>query len=97
MSQLLHDFNFVQRSAASHILNSMGQCCKRFSHCLLLRQALQVEFFGDGVVEAWRGSQHGELSVRCHEGPAIFKGHFGPDYETHAWGIAGIGFVPGAI
>ena len=56
-------------------------------------QALQLEFFGDSIVEAWRGSQHGQPSVRCQEGPAIFKAHFGPEYEAHAWGIAGIGFV----
>ena len=74
----------------------MKVCCKHFSRCLLFWQALQLTFFGDGIVEAWRGSQHGQPSVRCQEGPAIFKAHFGPEYQTHAWGIAGIGFVSSA-
>ena len=60
------------------------------SHTLLLFwQALQLDFYGDGVVEAWRGTQHGEPSVRCQDGPAILEAHFGPEYESHVWGIAG--------
>ena len=52
-------------------------------------QAIQLEFYGDALVEAWRGTQHGRAHVRCEEGPEIFRSHFGRDFDSHAWGVAG--------
>ena len=52
-------------------------------------QALQLDFYGDALVEAWRGTQHGEANVRCQDAPDIFKAHFGNDFDSHAWGMAG--------
>lgn len=56
--------------------------------CLVL-QALQLDFYGDAVVEAWRGTQHGEPHSRCQDAPDIFDAHFGRDFESHVWGVAG--------
>ncbi len=56
--------------------------------CLFL-QALQLDFYGDAVVEAWRGTQHGEPHSRCQDAPDIFNAHFGREFESHAWGVAG--------
>lgn len=50
--------------------------------------AVQLDFYGDAAVEAWRGTQHGEAHVRCQDGPEIFLNHFGRDFESHAWGLA---------
>ncbi len=55
----------------------------------LLLQALQLDFYGDAVVEAWRGTQHGEPHARCLDAPDIFNAHFGKEFESHAWGVAG--------
>ncbi|DBB18845.1 TPA: hypothetical protein ACH3X3_000434 [Trebouxia sp. C0006] len=51
--------------------------------------ALQLDFYGDAVVEAWRGTQHGEPHARCLDAPDIFNAHFGKEFESHAWGVAG--------
>ncbi|DBA80381.1 hypothetical protein WJX79_002842 [Trebouxia sp. C0005] len=51
--------------------------------------ALQLDFYGDAVVEAWRGTQHGEPHSRCQDAPDIFDAHFGRDFESHVWGVAG--------
>ena len=61
-----------------------------FKHCIcLFLQALQLDFYGDAVVEAWRGTQHGEPHSRCQDAPDIFDAHFGREFESHAWGVAG--------
>ena len=59
------------------------------TNSMYFRQALQLNFYGDGIVEGWRGTQHSQPSVRCQEGPDMFKAHFGSEFDSHAWGVAG--------
>lgn len=77
--------------ARSDVLGWMDQHQLYINEAVLASQssALQLDFYGDGVVEAWRGTQHGQPTVRCQEGPAIFQAYLGSEYESHAWGVAG--------
>ncbi len=60
-----------------------------FCNIILFLQALQLDFYGDAIVEAWRGTQHGEPHARCQDAPDIFDAHFGKEFDSHAWGVAG--------
>ena len=55
-------------------------------------QEPQLAFYGDALVETWRGTQHGAECPRCKDAASVFDAHFGHDYNRHSWGIAGMGF-----
>lgn len=52
-------------------------------------QEPQLSFYGDAMVEAWRGTQHGSGCPRCQGAVEVFDTHFGQKYNSHAWGLAG--------
>lgn len=55
----------------------------------MLVQESQLAFYGDAIVESWRGTQHGADCPKCAEAAAVFDTHFGQQYSSHAWGVAG--------
>lgn len=52
-------------------------------------QELQLNFYGDATVEAWRGTQHGDICPGCAGAAEAFQAHFGQKFNSHAWGLAG--------
>lgn len=52
-------------------------------------QGLQIVFYGDDVVESWRGSSAGKACPACSGVPTIWGQHFGGVYRAQSYGIAG--------
>lgn len=52
-------------------------------------QGLQIVFYGDDVVESWRGSSAGKACPACSGIPTVWGQHFGSVYRAQSYGIAG--------
>lgn len=46
-------------------------------------------FYGDDMIESWRGSAGGADSAACAGIPEMWKTHFGDRFRAQAYGIAG--------
>ena len=55
-----------------------------------------MDFYGDAMVEAWRGTQHGEPHSRCLDAPDIFDAHFGKEFANGLAGSAA-SLVPASV
>lgn len=53
-------------------------------------QGLQVVWYGDDLVESWRGSSAGGPCPACDGVPSMWGKHFGSLYRAQAYGIAGV-------
>jgi hypothetical protein len=75
-------------------LNRRARCRGCCAHKALtpsggrLGQALQLVFYGDSIVESWRGTAHGAGCGRCRGIPEVWDRHFGIPYRAAAFGIA---------
>eukprot|EP00208_Stichococcus_sp_RCC1054_P005884 CAMPEP_0206144262 /NCGR_PEP_ID=MMETSP1473-20131121/23537_1 /ASSEMBLY_ACC=CAM_ASM_001109 /TAXON_ID=1461547 /ORGANISM="Stichococcus sp, Strain RCC1054" /LENGTH=435 /DNA_ID=CAMNT_0053540033 /DNA_START=219 /DNA_END=1526 /DNA_ORIENTATION=- len=52
-------------------------------------KGLQVVWYGDDLVESWRGSSAGGPCPACDGVPSMWGKHFGSLYRAQAYGIAG--------
>ena len=54
-------------------------------------QGFELVFYGDSIMETWRGTDLGKPCKRggCKEAPAIFQRHFGDLWRTGVFGVAG--------
>lgn len=57
-------------------------------------QGLQIVFYGDDVVESWRGSSAGKACPACSGVPTVWGQHFGGVYRAQSYGIAGVALHP---
>jgi len=51
-------------------------------------QGLDVVFYGDSIVESWRGTELGVAVDRARGIPDMWGRHFGEPYNAKAFGIA---------
>ena len=51
-------------------------------------QGLDVVFYGDSIVESWRGTELGVSVERAKGIPDMWGRHFGEPYHAKAFGIA---------
>ena len=57
---------------------------------LTCSQGLDVVFYGDSIVESWRGTELGVAVERAKGVPDMWGRHFGEPYNAKAFGIASV-------
>lgn len=55
----------------------------------LTLQQLDIAFYGDSILETWRGTDMGRDCRRCDGGPDIFLKYFGSRYKAHVFAVGG--------
>ena len=53
-----------------------------------MSQGLDVVFYGDSIIESWRGTELGVAADRAKGIPDMWGRHFGEPYNAKAFGIA---------
>ena len=51
-------------------------------------QRLDLVFYGDSIIESWRGTSLGTLFARCAGSPDVFEKYFSSKYTTKVLGVA---------
>ena len=81
---LRHKLSFV--TSWPHVL--VSEFNRRTSRTLPWSQGLDVVFYGDSIVESWRGTELGVAVERAKGIPDMWGRHFGEPYNAKAFGIA---------
>ncbi len=54
-------------------------------------QGFQLLFYGDSILETFRGTSRGGPCARCAGGPEVYAEHFGSKYRSEVLAISGAG------
>lgn len=52
-------------------------------------QGYELLFYGDSIIETWRGTDTGRQCSRCQGAPQVFDKYFGSKYKAEVLAVGG--------
>ena len=65
--------------------------------CACFLQGFEILFYGDSILETFRGTSRGGPCARCAGGPEVYAKHFGSKYRSEVLAISGMNAQLSAI